>query len=160
MLGHSVPPAKPALPPRTLPAVLPATPLAATFATDAGAFYVYFPCDGLMYTQGVGYISADCAHELVELAVQRLSAQPRAAYYHDWAELKGYDTQARHIFTKWALEQHNLARIAVLTRSQLLAMGVSAFELALEALGRRPPVHACTSRAAFVADLVAYLSAA
>jgi hypothetical protein len=155
--GHNVSLSKPSCPPRALPAVLHGTPMTATFANNTGAYYVWLPSADLMYTQGVGHISADCARDLCELAVQRLSASPRAAYFHDWAEVTGYETKARHIITTWAFQQNNTERIVVLTRSQLLAMGVSAFELALEALGRRVPVRACTSRPEFVADLMSYL---
>jgi hypothetical protein len=145
-------------PPRPPPGRLATSSPDATFATEKGGFVMYRPRAGMFYSQGVGYIEREPVEQVCALATIILGESPTIDVFHDWSGVVGYDPSARVAFTAWMLEHYpRVGRVRILTRSKLVAMGVSATEFAVNALGFSVDLRVYSMRDDFEEDLLRYL---
>lgn len=95
----------------------------------------------------VGFLDEDHARYWIAKSDPDL-AENHAEAFCDWAEMTGYDSNARKILTDWALARRSRTRFACfLVRPGIVAMGVSVAAMALSLTGL--PVESTSERAKF-----------
>jgi hypothetical protein len=100
--------------------------------SDHGGLTILYPADHVLVFKYLGHMSADVV-PFVENAVDRvLAVDVRPDIFVDLAEMTGYDSAYRIEITQWGGRIRNrVNEFSLLTRSTLIAMGVSLSNLAL-----------------------------
>ena len=145
-------------PPRPLPGKFAGLAPDRQFLSDRGGFLMYLPRPGMFYSQAVGYVEREPVERVCELASEILAQSPTIDAFHDWSGVVGYDSGSRVTFTWWMVQHYRrVGRVRVLTRSKLVAMGVSATELAVHKLGFNLDLHVYGMRDEFETDFLHFL---
>ena len=118
-------------------------------ADDRGAFTFSSPAPHIELMRCEGYAQASHVDFVLSNRERILSRCGRIAIFDDLEKLQGYDSDVRIRLSKWAREHRSqIVTFHILTRSKVVAMGVTVANLAL---GGRICAHAI--RSAFDAEL-------
>ncbi|MEM1417740.1 MAG: hypothetical protein AAGH15_22770 [Myxococcota bacterium] len=90
---------------------------------------------GVLHFVATGKLTTPMAERIAAFSDARTT--PGLASFHDWWRIGAYDSKARYLLTRWAVE--NLADLQaahILTRSRLVKMGVSVANISVGGIGR------------------------
>jgi hypothetical protein len=113
---------------------------------ERGALEIFLPKADVCVTRVHGHFSAAMAQAWIAELDPHFRRGVVFATFHDWDAMNAYDSSARRALTGWLLANTRSVRSAdFLVSSRLVAMGVSAANLATTIAGLRMVAH--TARA-------------
>ena len=115
---------------------------------EAGALEIFLPRPSVLITRATGRLSGAMAHAWIGAGDPIFRRGAVLTTFHDWDELTSYDSSARRLLTGWLLANTKQVKSAdFLVSSRLVAMGVSAANLATTLAGLAMTAH--TARSSF-----------
>ena len=115
------------------------------------------PRPDVVHTIFRGYFGPSCVSPIMDVVAAALSECPTIVAFHDWQELRGYDSHARVRLTSWTFPRLPVIRsldILLTVDSRVLTIGIAASNLVLSG---RMRVH--EERASFEHAFAAALAA-
>lgn len=102
-----------------------------------GKLQIWLPLPHVCVTRVVGHLSADMAQRWIAAIQPHFDAGVVFVTFHDWAEMRSYDSSARVALTEWVVRHfRNIHSARFLVSSRLVLMGVSTANLAAALVGR------------------------
>jgi hypothetical protein len=106
-------------------------PFAEDWSTDRGVLHLERPTAGIVTTRVEGFAAVELGVRIMAWVNAALDDDETPTVFHDWELATGYEPALRPRFTAWYLRvRSRVAGVHVLTKSKLVAMGVSLVSLA------------------------------
>ena len=93
------------------------------------------PAPGILFGVVRGRLSLAMAEQWIAAIAPRLKGANVLTGFHDWEQMKGYDSSARYALTRFLLATHRQQPAHILVASGMVAMGVAAASLTLAVAG-------------------------
>jgi hypothetical protein len=107
------------------------------YENPGGRILLWVPAVDVVVTRGVGRANID-AVDWYTARIDRVMEGGRVHIFHHWADVAGYDAEARNASRAWAASRASkITETHFLVRSPILRMGISVASLALNR-----PLHA------------------
>jgi hypothetical protein len=96
------------------------------FKSKSGCLEMWFPCAGIMATRVTGHLDSTMHPAIISEGTAIMSAGHTLLVFHDWLEMKSYDTKSRVELTEWTIQYaRRIEKAHILLKSKLVAMGVA-----------------------------------
>lgn len=101
-------------------------------ADERGLVTTWIPAPGVLVTRAEGYLLADLAGDIERAGNDVIEMHGRLIGFHDWSQLRGYESAARVRLTDWGVAvRHSVDRVHLLIASKLVRMGVAVASIVL-----------------------------
>lgn len=101
------------------------------YNSGKGEMTISLPKPDIVVCKGVGHLDKIMGRKFLDV-VEKVSATNRQFNaFCDWAEMNGYDSEVRNMFTQWVAGNRTRVAVHILVGSKLVSMGVSVANLAL-----------------------------
>lgn len=97
-----------------------------------GSVALWMPAPGVLVTRAEGHFHAEMAGAVVAAGNRVIEAHGTLLAFHDWQDVKTYDSETRAKLTDWGYAiRKSVERVHVLVGSKLVKMGVSVASIVL-----------------------------
>jgi len=101
------------------------------YNSGKGESLVTAPKPDIVLMKVIGHLDKVMGRRTLDI-VDKLVPQHRVFYlFCDWAEMNGYDSEIRNMYTQWVASNRSRLKVHILVSSKLVSMGVSVANLAL-----------------------------
>ena len=101
------------------------------YSSAKGESLLTAPKADMVLFKVVGHLDKTMGRRTLDL-VEKAAIPHRIFYlFCDWAEMNGYDSEIRNMYTQWIASNRSRLKVHILVGSKLVSMGVSVANLAL-----------------------------
>ncbi len=101
------------------------------YSSAKGESLLTSPKPDMVVLKITGHLDKNMGRRALDL-VEKAAASHRVFYlFCDWAEMNGYDSEIRNMYTQWIASNRSRLKVHILVGSKIVSMGVSVANLAL-----------------------------